>query len=104
LHYLAPAVASQGEHYRDALHQTHYVVRSTRRYGPGVRLVYSVTFVQAVFGGKAFFNQYYVYVIGPVVGGALGALAYDFLARPKVAAEQETVEAMTTERAAATTR
>jgi glycerol uptake facilitator protein len=65
---------------------------------------FGTTFVQAVFGGKAFFDQYYVYVIGPVVGGALGALAYDFLARPKVAAEQATVEAKTTEPAAATTR
>jgi glycerol uptake facilitator protein len=49
---------------------------------------FGTTFVQAIFGGKAFFNQYYVYVIGPVVGGALGALVYDFLAQPKAAAEQ----------------
>lgn len=62
---------------------------------------FGTTFVQAIFGGKAFFDQYYVYVIGPVVGGALGALAYDFLVQPKVAQEQPTVEAKTTERAAA---
>ncbi len=43
--------------------------------------------IQALFGGKAFFYQYWVYVIGPVVGGALGAFAYDFLAAPKAAAE-----------------
>jgi glycerol uptake facilitator protein len=62
---------------------------------------FGTTFVQAIFGGKAFFDQYYVYVIGPVVGGALGALVYDFLVQPKAAAEQATMEAKTTERAAA---
>lgn len=43
--------------------------------------------IQALFGGKAFFSQYWVYVVGPVVGGALGAFVYDFLASPKAAAE-----------------
>ena len=50
--------------------------------------------IQALFGGKAFFDQYWVYVVGPVVGGALGAFAYDFLASPKAtAAAEATVEA-----------
>ncbi|HLV97466.1 MAG TPA: MIP/aquaporin family protein [Ktedonobacterales bacterium] len=45
--------------------------------------------IQALFGGKAYFDQYWVYVVGPVVGGALGAFAYDFLASPKAAATAE---------------
>jgi glycerol uptake facilitator len=61
---------------------------------------FGTTFVQAIFGGKAFFDQYYVYVIGPVVGGALGALAYDLLVQPKAAAEQPTMAAKTTEETA----
>ena len=44
---------------------------------------FGTTFVQAIFGGKNFFNQYYVYIIGPVVGGALGAIVYDLLVQPK---------------------
>ena len=44
---------------------------------------FGTTFVQAIFGGKSFFDQYYVYIIGPVVGGALGAIVYDLLAQPK---------------------
>ncbi len=47
---------------------------------------FGTVFVQALFGGKAFYNEYYVYVIGPVVGGALGAFAYEFIAAPKAAA------------------
>lgn len=45
--------------------------------------------IQALFGGKSFFDQYWVYVVGPVVGGALGAFAYDFLASTKAAAAAE---------------
>jgi glycerol uptake facilitator protein len=45
---------------------------------------FGTTFVQAILGGKNFFNQYYVYIIGPVVGGALGAIVYDLLVQPKV--------------------
>lgn len=63
---------------------------------------FGTTFVQAIFGGKAFFDQYYVYVIGPVVGGALGAVVYDLLVQPKATQERETVEAKTTERVATT--
>ncbi|MGZ3584081.1 MAG: hypothetical protein ACXWP6_15750, partial [Ktedonobacterales bacterium] len=52
------------------------------------------TFVQAILGGTNYFNQYIVYILGPVIGGALGAFAYDFLARPKAAAaESAPVEA-----------
>jgi len=47
---------------------------------------FGTVFVQALFGGKAFYDQFYVYVIGPVVGGALGAFAYEFIAAPKAAA------------------
>jgi glycerol uptake facilitator len=47
---------------------------------------FGTTFVQAILGGKAFFDQYIVYVIGPVVGGALGALVYEWIAAPKAAA------------------
>lgn len=47
---------------------------------------FGTTFVQAIMGGKSFFDQYIVYIIGPVVGGALGALVYEFIAAPKAAA------------------
>jgi glycerol uptake facilitator protein len=65
---------------------------------------FGTVFVQAFMGGKSFYGQYYVYVIGPVVGGALGGLVYDFLAQPKLAEERATLEAKTTERAAAASR
>jgi glycerol uptake facilitator protein len=45
---------------------------------------FGTTFVQAILGGKNYFDQYYVYIIGPVVGGALGAIVYDLLVQPKV--------------------
>ncbi len=48
---------------------------------------FGTVFVQAIYGGKAFYDQFYVYVIGPVLGGALGAFAYDFIASPKSAAQ-----------------
>ncbi|MGZ3663113.1 MAG: MIP/aquaporin family protein [Ktedonobacterales bacterium] len=55
---------------------------------------FGTTFVQAILGGTNYFNQYIVYILGPVIGGALGAFAYDFLARPKAAAaESAPVEA-----------
>src|SRR5215469_14929778 len=65
---------------------------------------FGTVFVQALYGGKSFYNQYFVYVIGPVVGGALGAFVYDFLAEPKAAQERASIEAKTTEPAAATAR
>jgi glycerol uptake facilitator protein len=45
--------------------------------------------IQVLFGGKSYFDQYWVYIVGPVVGAALGAFAYDFLASPKAAAAAE---------------
>jgi glycerol uptake facilitator protein len=54
---------------------------------------FGTTFVQAIFGGKNFFDQYYVYIIGPVVGGALGAIVYDLLVRPKAVPVPSTVPA-----------
>jgi glycerol uptake facilitator protein len=65
---------------------------------------FGTVFVQALFGGKSFYGQYFVYVIGPVLGGALGALAYDYLAQPKAAEERATLEAKTTEPATASSR
>ena len=47
---------------------------------------FGTVFVQALFGGKAFYSQYYVYVLGPIIGGALGAFAYEFIGAPKAAA------------------
>ncbi len=41
--------------------------------------------VQTLNGGVNHLDQFYVYLIGPVVGAVLGAFAYDFLVRPKAA-------------------
>lgn len=41
------------------------------------------TLIQAWFGGKAFYDQILVYIIGPVVGGLLGAFAYVYVANPE---------------------
>lgn len=50
--------------------------------------------IQALFGGKQAWGQYWVYVVGPVVGAIAGAFAYEFLASPKqAAAEAEMAEA-----------
>jgi glycerol uptake facilitator protein len=65
---------------------------------------FGTTFVQAILGGKVYFDQYYVYAVGPVVGGLLGGIAYDVLARPKAAAELATLAAKTTEREAVAAR
>jgi glycerol uptake facilitator protein len=43
---------------------------------------FGTTFVQALFGGKAFYDQVYVYLIGPTLGGLVGAIAYLIIARP----------------------
>ena len=45
--------------------------------------------IQALFGGTQYWGQYWVYIVGPVVGGALGAFAYDLVAAPKAAAAAE---------------
>jgi len=50
---------------------------------------FGTTFVQALLGGKSFYDQYFVYILGPVIGGALGGFVYDFLAQPKAAAAAE---------------
>jgi glycerol uptake facilitator protein len=44
--------------------------------------------IQALFGGKQFWDQYWVYVVGPVVGAVAGAFAYEFLASPRAAAAE----------------
>jgi glycerol uptake facilitator protein len=41
------------------------------------------TLIQAWYGGTAFYDQIYVYIIGPVVGGLIGAFAYLFIANPE---------------------
>lgn len=43
---------------------------------------FGTTLVQALFGGKAYFDQAYVYLIGPTLGGLVGALAYVIISRP----------------------
>jgi glycerol uptake facilitator len=45
----------------------------------------ATTLIQAIFGGKAFYDQIYVYIIGPVVGGLAGAFAYVYIANPEKA-------------------
>jgi glycerol uptake facilitator protein len=65
---------------------------------------FGTVFVQALLGGKSFYNQYLVYLVGPVLGGVLGGFAYDFLAQPKTVEERATLEAKTTEPAPATRR
>jgi glycerol uptake facilitator protein len=42
----------------------------------------ATTLVQALFGGKAYYDQIYVYLIGPTLGGVIGAFAYLIVARP----------------------
>jgi glycerol uptake facilitator protein len=39
--------------------------------------------IQAVFHGKVDWSQYWVYVVGPIVGAIVGAFAYDAVAQPK---------------------
>jgi glycerol uptake facilitator protein len=39
--------------------------------------------VKTIFGGKVDWGQLWVYIVGPVVGGALGALAYDWVSGAK---------------------
>jgi glycerol uptake facilitator protein len=41
--------------------------------------------VQTIIGGVNHLDQWYVYLIGPVVGAVVGGFAYDFLAQPKAA-------------------
>ncbi len=39
--------------------------------------------VRAIFGGKVDWGQIWVYIVGPVVGGVLGTLAYDWVSNAK---------------------
>ena len=39
--------------------------------------------IQAVFGGKVDWGQYWVYVVGPILGGVAGAFAYDWVSDAK---------------------
>lgn len=39
--------------------------------------------VQALFGGKVDWSQYWVYVVGPIVGAVAGVFAYDFIGQPR---------------------
>ena len=38
-----------------------------------------------LFGGSTPWSEFYVYIVGPLVGGVAGALCYDVLVRPGVA-------------------
>jgi glycerol uptake facilitator protein len=42
-----------------------------------------------IFGGSTPWSQFWIYVAGPLVGGALAALAYDLIAQPEQAAAEE---------------
>lgn len=49
-------------------------VNPARSFGPYL--------VNEIFGGSTPWSQYWVYVVGPLVGGALAAVCYELLARP----------------------
>ena len=49
-------------------------VNPARSFGPYL--------VNQLFGGSTPWSEFYVYIIGPLLGGTAGALAYDLLARP----------------------
>jgi glycerol uptake facilitator protein len=52
-------------------------VNPARSFGPYV--------VNQVFGGSTPWSEFYVYIVGPLVGGVAGALCYEFVARPAAA-------------------
>ena len=52
-------------------------VNPARSFGPYL--------INQLFGGSTPWAEFYVYIVGPLLGGAAGALAYDFLARPGAA-------------------
>ena len=52
-------------------------VNPARSFGPYL--------VNQIFGGSTPWSEFYVYIIGPLVGGVAGALSYEFLARPAAA-------------------
>jgi glycerol uptake facilitator protein len=42
--------------------------------------------MRTLFGGPSAWGQYWVYIVGPVIGAIAGAVTYDFVASPKAAA------------------
>jgi len=52
-------------------------VNPARSFGPYL--------VNQLFGGSTPWSEFYVYIVGPLVGGVAGALCYDVLVRPGVA-------------------
>jgi glycerol uptake facilitator protein len=52
-------------------------VNPARSFGPYL--------VNDLFGGSTPWSEFYVYIVGPLVGGIAGALCYDALARPGAA-------------------
>ncbi len=42
-----------------------------------------------IFGGSTPWSEFWIYWVGPLVGGALAAFAYDLIARPERAAETD---------------
>jgi glycerol uptake facilitator protein len=42
-------------------------------------------FTNSIFGGESNWEDFPIYIIGPLVGAALAAFAYDFVARPREA-------------------
>src|SRR5260370_21085865 len=49
------------------------------------------TIVQMLFGSSYPFSHMFVYFIGPIIGGVLGAFAYEYLAHPHAAADKNKV-------------
>jgi len=49
-------------------------VNPARSFGPYL--------VNQIFGGSTPWSEYWVYIVGPLVGGALAAVCYELLARP----------------------
>lgn len=70
-------------------------VNPARSFGPYL--------VNQLFGGSTPWSEFYVYIVGPLVGGVAGALCYEVLVRPGVAVVGGApVEGMPAEASAAT--
>jgi glycerol uptake facilitator protein len=41
-----------------------------------------------IFGGSTPWGEFWIYWVGPLVGGAVAALAYDLIAQPERAADE----------------